>query len=251
MTEILGIDVGATGIKGAIVDLVSGELKTERIKYPTPSPANAANVLETVKSLVKALDWEGKAIGFGFPSIVKNGVCMSASNIDDSFIGLNLQDYFSKGLNAPTYFVNDADAAGIAAMEFGVGKGREKGVVLLITLGTGIGSAIFLNGKLLPNTEFGQLKWKKSVTEKYAANSIRENEELSWKKWGGRLNNVLQHFEFIISPDLIIIGGGVSKHYDKYEKYLDTKCELVAASLMNNAGVIGAGLAFAKYAPQV
>lgn len=247
MTEILGIDVGATGIKGAIIDLTKGQLKSDRIKHPTPKNANPANVADTVKKLVDNFDWNGKPIGFGFPSIVKNGVCLSASNIDDSFIGLNLREFFNKELNTSTYFINDADAAGIAEMEFGSSTKNKNGVVLLLTLGTGIGSALFLNGDLLPNTELGQLKWKKSVTEKYAANSVREKEDLSWKKWGNELNQVINHYEFVLSPDLIILGGGVSKSFAKFGKYLDVKCDIQAATLLNNAGIIGAGMAYVKY----
>ena len=247
MTEILGIDVGATGIKGAMINLEKGELTTERIKYLTPKPANAQSILDTVKKLVADFQWEGKPIGFGFPSIIKNGVCHSASNIDKSLIGKNLQQVFSEGLGCKTFFINDADAAGIAEMEFGVGKENKSGVTILLTLGTGIGSAVFHDGKLLPNTEFGQLKWKDSVTEKYAANSVRENNEMKWKDWAPELNEVLQHFEFIFSPDLIILGGGVSKKFDKYKEYLDLKCDIQPATMRNNAGIIGAAMAYEQY----
>ncbi len=244
MQRILGIDIGATGIKGAMVDLQKGELCTERIKYSTPKPATAEAFVPVIKQLITDFNWEGQPIGFGFPAIIKNGTAHSAANIDKSFLGFNLKEYYDAQLGCETFFINDADAAGIAEMEFGKGKDIKDGVVILLTLGTGIGSAVFNDRVLLPNTEFGHLKWKDSIAEKYAANSVRENNDMKWKEWGPRLNEIVKHIEFIFSPDLIILGGGVSKKFDKYKEYLNPSCEITAATLRNNAGIIGAAMGY-------
>ena len=242
MKEILGIDVGATGIKGGIVDISSGELLGERIKYPTPKPATTDKVLEVMGKIIDDHQWRGKSIGVGFPAIIKNGTCQSASNIDNSWIGFNLLQKMEELFSADVALVNDADAAGMAEMAYGQ-IDYKKGIVILLTLGTGIGSAVFHDGKLLPNTELGHLKFKDAVTEKYASNNARESKGLSWKDWGKELDAVIRHIDFIFSPDLFILGGGISKKFNKYEKYLKLTEKIIPARLLNNAGIVGAALA--------
>jgi len=241
MKEILGIDVGATGIKGAIVDTDAGKLITERIKYPTPKPATPQAMTEVMKKLIEDHNWKGKPIGIGFPSIIKDGVSLSASNIDDTWIDFPIVGFLSKKLKSPVNVINDADAAGIAEQRFGAAN--KKGLVVLITLGTGIGSAVFNNGVLIANTELGHLKWKDSVVEKYVSNNARETKDLSYKVWGKELNKVLKHLNFILSPDHFIIGGGISKKFHKYKDYIDCGTNVEPAQMLNNAGIIGAAMA--------
>ena len=241
MAEILGIDVGGTGIKGAMVDTERGVFITEKIKYATPQPSNPKNVSRVLNRLIDDFGQRGQKFGCGFPSVIKNNWCYTAANIDKSWIGVDLRSYFLETTSSEIHFTNDADSAAVAEMKFGRGKDRD-GTVILLTLGTGIGSGIFLDGKLFPNTEFGHLLYKKSVFEHYASNGARKKKELSWKEWGKELNTYLNHINFIINPDLIILGGGVSKHFYKYEDYIDVKTELVPAAMGNDAGIIGAAL---------
>ncbi len=239
--KLFSVDVGATGTKAAIVDVKKGKLLTERIKYPTPDNAGPEDIARLIKQLMIDLDYQGKSMGIGFPSIIHSGVCKSAVNVSDRFIGVNLEDYFSQETSCRCFCVNDADAAGLAELHFGAVKNAQ-GTVLLLTLGTGIGSALFRDGVLVPNTEFGSLHYKDGITEHYAANSARKRKEQSWETWGNELNEVLQYFERIVSPDLIILGGGVSKKLDNYKSYLHTDATLIPAQHLNEAGVIGAGL---------
>ncbi len=239
--KILGIDIGGTGIKLAIVDTETGKMLTDRIRVATPKPASPEAVVDLISEWVLRLDWKGP-IGCGFPSIIKNGVATTATNVDKSWIGLNINTYFSKILNTNCTVINDADAAGLAEMEFGAGKDK-KGVVLLLTLGTGIGSALFIDGKLVPNTEMGHLFFKDAIAEKYTSNRTRKIEELNWVDWGNRLNEYLQHIDRLFSPEFLILGGGVSKEFKKYKKYLKTDFPIVPAQQKNAAGVIGAALA--------
>ncbi|MBK9255756.1 MAG: ROK family protein [Saprospiraceae bacterium] len=246
MNEVLGIDIGATGIKGALVDLSTGNLASEKFKVKTPIPATPEAIAECLKMVVENFKWEGKQIGIGFPAVVKRGVALTASNIDQAFIDYPIEKEYSNILGCDVTVVNDADAAGIAEMTYGKGKGKD-GLVLLITLGTGIGSALFLDGKLLPNTELGQLYYKKSIFEKYASNSARELKLLSWKAWGKELNKYLQHVSLLLSPDLILIGGGVSKHFENYKEYLNVNTSIETASLLNDAGIVGAAMSSVKH----
>lgn len=241
--EVLGIDIGGTGIKGAIVNVNTGELLTERLKHKTPTPASPESVVEAVKKLVNDIGYKGDVVGFGFPSIVHNGVCKSASNIDPTWIDVDLVGLFSKELNKQCIVINDADAAGVAELTLPAYQNID-GTVILITLGTGIGSAMMFNHNLLPNTEFGHLDVCGVKAEKFASNKIRLDENLSYEDWGMRVNKVLEHLEHIFSPEAIVIGGGVSKKFDKYQQYLHTNSKLSQATLLNNAGIIGA----AKYA---
>ena len=243
MKEILGIDVGATGIKGAIVDIERGELLTERIKYPPPKPATPHSMTEVMKQLVTDFNWRGKPIGIGFPAIIKEGVSLSASNIDDTWLNFPIEGFLNKKLKSPVRVINDADAAGLAEQKFGGGS-KKSGLVILLTLGTGIGSALFYNGVLLPNTELGHLKFADSIAEKHASNNARESKELSYKTWGKQLNKVLNHIEFILAPDHFIIGGGISKKFEKFEEYLKTDATIEPAKMLNYAGIVGAALAY-------
>ncbi len=242
MAEILGIDVGATGIKGAVVDIESGELVTDRIKYKTPKPATPEAMIKVMKKLVSDFDWKNKVIGIGFPAIIKDGHTVSASNIHKSWLGYNFMKEAREVFSDKTFLINDADAAGISEMRYGLGKNYLDKVVILLTLGTGVGSAIFNQGLLLPNTELGHLKYKSSVAEKYASNSAREEKDLSWKEWAKDLNDVLNHIDFLFSPDVFIIGGGISKKFDNYEDHLDLIDKIFPAESRNNAGIIGAAL---------
>lgn len=241
MKKVLGIDVGATGIKAALVDVNAGKLITDRIKYPTPKPATPQAIVEVMKQLIKDFKWEGKQVGVGFPAIIKEGVTLSASNISESWLEFPITGFLKKKLKCPVQVINDADAAGIAERAFGEGD-DEDGVVILLTLGTGVGSAVFLNGKLLPNTELGQLKHKGGVIEDYAANSARETKDLSYQEWGKELNKALNYIEFIFSPDLFIIGGGISKKFYKYKEFLKTNAPVTPAKMLNNAGIVGAAM---------
>ena len=241
MKKILGIDVGATGIKGAIVDTNKGELITPRHKIPTPTGALPADVARVIEELVEHFEWKGKPVGIGFPSVIRNNKVLTASNIDKSWIGMNLVKFLEKesGINATA--LNDADAAGLAEMTHGQGK-NTKGIVILLTLGTGIGSAIFKDGKLLENSELGHLKFKGKIAEKIVANSVREKQDLSWKEYGTVLGEYLDHVYRLFYPDLIILGGGVSKKFEKYSEHFPKHIKIKPAAHQNAAGVIGAAM---------
>lgn len=242
--EMLGIDIGGTGIKGAIVDLNAGELISERIKIPTPQPATPAAMIETVNEIVRTFTWKGK-IGCGFPAAVKHEIVKTASNIDKSWIGVNAAEAIKKVTGCTTHVLNDVDAAGYAEAAFGAGKGYS-GTIIMAAFGTGIGTAIFTEGTLLPNTELGHLKLKGKIAEHYASNSSREKEDLDWDEFGKRVNKYLNLLEFFFWPDLIIIGGGVSKKYEEYAHKFSLECEVKPAVLRNNAGIIGAALSAAE-----
>jgi polyphosphate glucokinase len=239
--NILGIDIGGSGIKGAPVNVATGELAEERYRLDTPQPSTPDNVANTVAELVKHFKWNGP-IGCTFPAIVKHGVTLSAANVDPSWIGTDAQKLIRGKTKCPVVILNDADAAGIAEMQFGAGKGR-KGTVIMITLGTGIGGAIFIDGYLLPNAELGHVQIRGKDAEHRASARIREEKELSWKQWGKLVNEYLQHIEFLFSPDLFIIGGGVSRKYDKFSPFIELKAEIVPAQLRNDAGIVGAAVA--------
>ncbi len=243
--EVLGIDIGGTGIKANIVNAKSGKLKAEKWKVKTPSPATPEAIIESLEGIIDHFDWKGEKVGICFPAVIKHGVSMTATNIDAQFINYDINKHFSEALKSKVHVINDADAAGMAEMTFGKGKGI-KDVVIFITLGTGIGSALFYDGKLLPNTELGHMFYKKSIFEKYASNSAREKLNLSWKKWGGELNAYLTHLYNLFSPELILIGGGVSKQFDLYKPYLNVPVRIEMASLQNDAGIIGAAMSAAK-----
>lgn len=239
MHTLLGIDVGASGIKGALVDLKHGKLSGERFRVVTPQPSTPANMAAAFAEIVEFFGYQG-AIGCGFPSIVKNGVCQSAANIDKSWIGTNIEKTFGEATGCPVFATNDADAAGMAEMRFGVGR-DEKGLVILLTIGTGIGSAMFYKGYMLPGTELGHLIFKNNrIAEAYCSSGARERLKISRKAWADRFNEYLLHLERLFSPDLFILGGGESKYFDQYKHQLTTEARVVPARLLNNAGIIGA-----------
>jgi polyphosphate glucokinase len=240
--QALGIDIGGTGIKGAPVDLTKGVLTKERFRIPTPQPAKPDAVADVVAQIVQHFSWKGP-VGCTFPAIIKEGVAHSAANVDKSWIGTDARAVFERKAGNHFAVVNDADAAGIAEMEFGAGKGHNRGVVIMVTLGTGIGSAIFLDGKLFPNAEIGHLEIDGVDAEQKASDRARESNEWSWKKWSKNVDKYLRHIEFLFSPDLIIIGGGVSKKAEKFIPRLNTKVKVVPAQMMNDAGIVGGALA--------
>ncbi len=237
---LLGIDIGGTGIKGAPVDVETGQLVGERFRIDTPRPALPNAVADVVERIAEHFNYRGPA-GVTFPAVVKHGVTYTAANVDRSWIGTNAGELFSQHVGGPVTVVNDADAAGVAEIRFGAGKDR-KGVIILLTLGTGIGSAVFLDGKLLPNSEFGHLMIRGKEAEKRASERVRELRQLSWKEWAERLSEFLNELEKLFSPDLFIMGGGISKKAEKFFPYLKTKTEVIVvpAQMRNEAGIIGA-----------
>ena len=242
---VLGIDVGGTGIKGAIVDTDNGQLISERKRLSTPRPANPRLMIETIIELVRFFDWK-KEIGCGFPAVVQEGVIQTASNIDRKWIGLNAAHLITEASGCQIYLINDADAAGEAEVAFGSGQGK-RGNLIFLTVGTGIGSALFYQGTLYPNTELGFMKIKGRYGEHYAANSIRKAENLSWSQWGKRFCRYLKRVEALLRPDLFILGGGISKKFDLYETYLKCKTPIIPAKLKNDAGIIGAAVGARHY----
>jgi polyphosphate glucokinase len=239
--EILGIDIGGSGIKGAIVDSTHGTLTTERHRLETPQPATPQAVAHTVRQMVDHFAWKGP-IGFGFPAVIQHGIARTASNVDKKWIGTDAQSLFEEATGCPVSVINDADAAGLAETNFGAGKGR-KGLILVLTVGTGIGSALINQGSLIPNTELGYLRFKGDIAEHYVSDSVRRKEDLSWGKWGERFNAYLHHVSSLFYPDLIIVGGGASKKFDRYQDKIDLSIPVVPATLLNEAGIIGAALA--------
>lgn len=238
--ELLGIDIGGSGIKGATVDLDAGRLTRDRHKILTPQPATPKAVAKVVVELVEHFAWDGP-IGCTFPSVVRQGIVHSAANVDKSWITIDGERLLGKATGQKVVLLNDADAAGIAEMKFGVGRDRP-GVVFMLTFGTGIGSGVFVDGHLVPNTELGHLEFKGMDAEHYAAARVREAEKLTYKKWGMRVNEFLLHLEKVFSPELFIIGGGVSRKLERFRDYLTVDTELVPAQLRNEAGIIGAAL---------
>jgi polyphosphate glucokinase len=240
MAHALGIDIGGSGIKAALVDLDSGTLITERRRAPTPQPATPVAVAAEVRHMVSAFEWSG-LIGATFPAVVQHGVAYTAANVDPSWVGTDVAATLSEAAGVAVTVLNDADAAGVAEVRFGVGKGVG-GTVLLLTFGTGIGSALFADGVLVANTELGHLELDGFDAEKRAAESAREREGLSWSKWAERVQAYLHHVEMLLSPDLWIVSGGASKHADKWLPRLDLRAPIRVAAFGNNAGILGAAL---------
>lgn len=240
--NILGVDVGGSGIKGAIVNTTTGELITDRHRIPTPDPSTPQAVADGIHQLAKSFDYHGP-IGVGFPSVIHNGIAKTASNIHKSWISTNARDLFSKMTGAQVTVLNDADAAGLAEMTFGSGKDH-KGTVLLVTIGTGIGTVLFVNGNMVPNLEMGHIFLHNGLAgEKYASDAVRKAKDLNWNAWAKRLNTYLNTMEDLTWPDLIIIGGGVSKKQEKFFPELKLRTPFVAAHFRNEAGIIGAAMA--------
>ena len=239
--QILGIDVGGTTIKAALVETSTGALLSEHVRIVTPNPATPQAIGETLKGMAEHFGHQGP-IGVGFPAAIQHGIARTAANIDKAFIGLPIAAYFTQLSGRPTHVVNDADAAGLAEMRFGAGK-NASGVVLMITIGTGLGTALFTNGQLLPNSELGHILLDNGVeAERYASESVRVVQKLKWKEWGERFNHYLLTMEQLLWPDRIILGGGVSRQLAKFQPMLTTRAPVVAASLLNQAGLVGAAL---------
>lgn len=234
-----GVDIGGTGIKAAIVDTATGQLLTQRLKVLTPQPATPNAVAESVKGLLKTLKWKGP-IGVGFPAIVKNQVAMSAGNISQEWIGTNIAELLAKKTGQKVFVANDADVAGIAEMKYS--DIDRKGTSIFLTIGTGIGSAMFLDGNLIPNTEFGHLFFRGTIAEKYCSNHIRKIESLSLNEWASRFKEYTLHLNRLFSPDRYIIGGGISKRFEEFGELIETSVPVYRATHMNAAGVMGAAL---------
>jgi len=244
VTRAVGVDIGGTGIKAGIVDLQKGRLVSDRVKVATPAGAHPPDVLAAVTEVLATLgvsDDSSVPLGVAFPAIVKNGRTLSAANVSDEWIGFEAEKFFEDGLGRDIHFANDADVAGIAEVRYGAAKGRA-GLTILTTLGTGIGSALLYDGVLIPNSELGHVQRAKhgKDAEAYAAYSAMERDDLSWEEWAKRLQWYYSHIEFLFSPDLFVVGGGVSKHADKFLHLLDLNTEIVPAVHRNNAGIIGA-----------
>ncbi|GAA3259080.1 polyphosphate--glucose phosphotransferase [Nonomuraea helvata] len=234
--NVLGIDIGGSGIKGAPVDIEAGELVEERLRIPTPQPSKPDEVAEAVETIIKHFGWNGP-VGVTFPGVVKDGVVLTAANVDHSWIGVDAAKLFGGAT-----VLNDADAAGVAEMTFGRGRGKQ-GTVLMLTFGTGIGSALFTDGTLVRNTELGHLELHGKDAEHRASARAREEHDLSWEKWAERVEEYLRHVEMLLSPSLIVIGGGASKKADKFLPHVHIDTPVVPAALQNEAGIIGAALA--------
>ncbi len=245
LKKILGIDIGGSGVKGAIVDTKQGKLITERYRIPTPQPATPEAVAKVLKKITNHFDWEGP-VGVGFPGVIQQGVARTAANVDKSWIDKNLNKLFSIETGCQVHVVNDADAAGMAEMKFGAGNGT-KGTTMLITVGTGLGTVIFTNGNLVPNLEMGHILLHGADAELYATDAARKKNNLDWDTWAKRFNEYLLRIEELVWPDMIIIGGGASKKGDKFFHHLTTKAKVVPAKLMNEAGIVGAAMVSKYY----
>lgn len=245
MADVLGVDIGGTGIKAAPVDVAAGRLAAERVKLPTPQPAAPDPVARVIRELVDQFSWQGP-IGITFPGVVSAGTIMTAANLDQSWIGVNAVTFLGEATGQPVTVLNDADAAGVAEMRFGAGRGQS-GTVLLLTLGTGIGSALFYNGVLIPNTEFGHIEIHGKDAETRASERAREEGDLSWHKWAERVDEYLDKMESLVWPELIIIGGGISRKSNKFLPRLSLRARIVPAALQNDAGIVGAALAAAEH----
>ncbi len=241
MTTFLGIDIGGSGIKGAVVDAESGTLVSERHRIPTPDPAHPDLVAEVITDMVKHFAWHDP-IGCTFPGVVHHGVACTAANVDPLWIGVNVERLLRQATGCSTTVLNDGDAAGLAEVHAGAGKGHN-GVIIVLTVGTGIGSAVFVQGVLLPNTELGHLEIRGKEAEHRASDRMRKQKEMTWEKWAKKFNEYLAHLEGLFSPDLLILSGGISKKHAEYWHLLESRATLVPAHLLNNAGIVGAALA--------
>ena len=246
----IGVDVGGSGIKAAVVDVESGQFRSERVRVPTPTPSTPDRVSATIGRLIRRLAKEtglseSTPVGIGLPGVAIGGRLLTAANIDPAWTDYPVADRLSKSLKRPVSIVNDADAAGIAEMRFGVGAGR-RGVVIFLTLGTGVGSGVFVDGTLVPNTEFGQMEIRGRPAERRSASAARTRRGLSWKAWANDVDEHLQRIEDLMWPTLFILGGGVSKNGDKFIPRLQRRTPVVAAQLRNDAGIIGAAIVAAE-----
>lgn len=238
--QVLGIDIGGSGIKGAPVNITTGELQGERLRIKTPKGAKPQPVADVVAEIAHSFKWSGP-IGIGFPAPIKHGIVMMAANVSQKWVGIDADELLASATGCSCKVGNDADVAGMAEMAFGAGKG-EHGTVIMVTLGTGIGTAIFYNGHLVPNTEFGHMKIKGMDAEHRASDAARQREDMSWKKYAKRLNAYLNEMENLFWPDLFIIGGGISKQHEKFLPLLNLQAKIVPAQFQNEAGIVGAAL---------
>ncbi|MBK8026129.1 MAG: ROK family protein [Chloroflexi bacterium] len=237
---VLGVDIGGSGIKAAPVDTDKGILLAERFRVETPQPATVAAVAPLLQEIVHHFEWHG-VVGCGYPGVIKRGTIFTAANVDSTWMGLDASSFLEQVTGCQTYMINDADAAGLAEMHFGAGV-DQRGVVLVLTIGTGIGTAMFVDGMLVPNLELGHIQIRGKDAEHRASNRVRVERDLSWRKWAARLNEYLMYLENLLWPDLIIIGGGVSKSFAKYAPHIVTRAPVVAAKTYNDAGIIGAAM---------
>jgi|TARA_B110000967_G_scaffold164685_1_gene172085 polyphosphate glucokinase len=243
--KILGIDIGGSGIKAAIVDTKTGELITERHRIATPKPATPDAVASVIKEMVDHFNWK-KAVGCSFPTTIVNGKCIHSGNLSEKWLNVKVDKLFKKECKLPFYVSNDADLAGVAEVNLGAGKNK-KGVTIVITIGTGIGSGLFYNGQLIPNLEIGKMLHSDGkIIEFFTADSVRKKEELSLKQWAFRFDTLLNYTRIVFSPSLIILGGGISKKYDEFKEYLETDVEVKVAEFRNNAGIVGAAMFASK-----
>ncbi|GGR16885.1 polyphosphate--glucose phosphotransferase [Streptomyces netropsis] len=241
--DVFGVDIGGSGIKGAPVDLARGELAEERFKVLTPHPATPDAVADCVREVVEHFGWSGGPIGATFPGVVVGGTTRTAANVSKAWVNRDAAALLGERLGAPVTLLNDADAAGIAEMHYGAGRGR-KGTVIVLTFGTGIGSAVFIDGRLVPNTELGHLELSGHDAEKRASTRAKEDKDLSWERWAKRVEKYLLHVEGLFSPELFVIGGGVSRKADKFLPLVKgVSAEIVPARLENSAGIVGAAMA--------
>lgn len=241
--NILGIDIGGTGVKGALVSVETGELTSERVRIETPKPATPEAVIEVIRQIVQMFDFQGP-MGVGYPGVILEGRTMTAANLDAGWIGFAAADAITAATGCPAALVNDADAAGLAEVRFGAGR-NVPGMVMVFTLGTGIGSAMFVDGKLVPNTELGHIFLRGHTTdaERYASERARIEEDLKWKDWSVRLDEYLHYMEDLFWPNLIILGGGASKDHEKFIPRLTVRTKVIPAELRNEAGIVGAAMA--------
>ena len=243
---VLGIDIGGSGIKGAIVNVKAGEMITNKHRIPTPEASTPEAVIDIIRQIAKEFDWKGN-IGVGFPGVIQHGVVKTAANVDDSWIDVNLEKMLKKCTGSNCVVVNDADAAGMAEMKYGAGQ-KKKGVVIMLTIGTGIGCALFTQGKLVPNCEWGHICLPGGIddAEKWASDAARKKFDLSWEEWMQRLTTYINYVEDLFWPDLIIIGGGFAQKIEKKGVKFETRTKIVPAQLLNEAGIIGAAVAVKK-----
>ncbi|MEV0849911.1 polyphosphate--glucose phosphotransferase [Streptomyces sp. NPDC049954] len=241
--QIFGVDIGGSGIKGAPVDLDRGDLAQDRHKVLTPHPATPDTVADKVKEVIDHFEWSGP-VGVTFPGVITDGTVRTAANVDKSWVGIHIEDLLRErlGEDCPVTALNDADAAGVAEMSFGAGRGRT-GTVILLTFGTGVGSGLFTDGRLVANTELGHLELNGHDAEKRASSKAKEDHDLSWSHWARRVQKYLAHVEMLFSPELFVIGGGVSRKSDKFLPLIEgIRAEIVPAQLQNNAGIVGAAM---------
>ncbi len=241
MAIVMGIDIGGSGIKGVPVDTDTGELMGERYRLETPEKAMPDDMAKTVAKVVKHFEYSGP-VGAGFPAVIRGGTVYTAANIDQSWVGTAGEELLSSATGCPVYMLNDADAAGMAEMKFGVGRENPHGVIMMITIGTGLGTAIFVDGKLVPNTELGHIEIRGKDAERRASDAARQRKKMSWEEWGGKFNEYLNTLERLFWPDMFVLGGGSSKYFNKFESCLHLNARVVPAQLLNQAGIIGAAL---------